>query len=429
MADISLKLQLKPKMTQIQSLTIKMLGLQAQDLTEFLYEQITDNPLLDIRYPDVRRSNTPIAEKPIDNIHSREDSLEEMLMKQLRVLTISKKIRMAAGLVIRSLDEKGFFTDDLDSIGIDYGITLTEMEQGLAVVKTLDPPGIGASGINEALLIQTRRCEKVPDHTLELLQYHYEDFLKGKWQRLRTEMEISDTELKCIRDFLKKLSLQPAQQIVQKEEFIRADMEIYTNEKGDLAIRMLEEIPDVFFREDLYASYEKQGDRKTKKYIHKARRAFLDLQAALAYRRQSIFAVVTAMIQQQKNFFLQGEALCPLNQKELAEKTGLSTSTVSRVCRDRYVLFNRRIYAIQDFFAQSYSRISDKNETDYISSRAIMEKIACFIKDEDVKHPYSDQQIAAYLQGQDILIARRTVAKFRLILGIANSNMRRHMHE
>jgi RNA polymerase sigma-54 factor len=88
MADVSLQLQLKPKITQLQTLTIKLLTLHSQDLVEYLQEQVTENPLLDIRYHDVSSSGSGAAEKPIDNIRSHEDSLEDMLMKQLRVLTL-----------------------------------------------------------------------------------------------------------------------------------------------------------------------------------------------------------------------------------------------------------------------------------------------------------------------------------------------------
>lgn len=430
MADISLKLQLKPKMTQIQSLTIKMLGLRSQDLTDFLHEQVTDNPLLDIRYPDVRKSGSVSStEKPIDNIRSHADSPEEMLMKQLRVLPVEKRQLMAAGLVIRSLDEKGFFVGDLDELGMDYGLSLEDMQQGLAIVQSLDPPGIGAVNICDALLIQSRRSTGVPDHTEELLQYHYEDFLKGRWQRLRQEMAISDEELKGIRNYLKTLSLQPIHQIEQQEEFVRADVEIYQEANGRLAVRMLEEVPEVFFRDDLYAAYEREGDRQTKTYIHKAHRSFLDLQSALAYRRQSVLKIVEAIAHRQESFFLMGTSLRPLTQKQVAMETELSPSTVSRVCRDRYILYQQRIRPVQDFFAQPYGRISDGGERQYFSDKAIMEEISRLVQEEDGRHPYSDQQLVEHLRSQDIAIARRTVTKFRLALGIPNSNMRRHMRE
>ena len=109
MAKIALKLEQRTKLSQIQRLTIQMLTLHAQDLTDFLHEQVTDNPLLDIRYKDVRPSGGSGKEKPIDNIKNRGDSLETGLMKQLRVQNVPKPVMLAAGLVIRSLVKKVFF--------------------------------------------------------------------------------------------------------------------------------------------------------------------------------------------------------------------------------------------------------------------------------------------------------------------------------
>ena len=425
MPDISLKLQLRSKVTQLQQLTVKLLNLHTQDLTDFLHEQVTDNPLLDIRYPDVRPAGGG-QEKPIDNLRSSGESLEELLMKQLRVMNIPKRDLLAAGLVIRSLDEKGFFSGDLDALGMDYGLTLEEMQQGLAVIQTLDPAGVGAASLQEAMLIQTNRRPDAPAKAKELLAEHYEDFLSGKWQRLQKEMDMSVAELNAIRNFLKTLSLQPAQQINEDDEYVRADAEIIIDENGKIGVRLLEEVPEVFFREDLYADYNKEKDKETRKYVHKARRAFLDLQSALAYRRHSILVVLTGIIETQDAFFRTGAALQPLSQKKLAEMTGLSESTVSRVCRDRYILFNRQIYPVKNFFTQAYHTIYAEKDT-RISAQAIKEEITRIINDEDPDQPYSDQELVEKLAQENIKIARRTVAKFRIELGFVNSNMRRRI--
>ena len=107
MSNLSLKLEQKAKILQVQRLTIQMLALHAQDLADFLQEQVTDNPLLDIRYHDVRPAGDK-GDKAIDNLRSRSDSLEARLMAQLRVQSLPRPQLMAAGLVIGSLDDKGF---------------------------------------------------------------------------------------------------------------------------------------------------------------------------------------------------------------------------------------------------------------------------------------------------------------------------------
>lgn len=425
MAKIALTLEQKIKLSQMQRLTIQMMTLRGQDLVEFLYEKVTENPLLDIRYPDVRPRSGGGMEKPIDNIRSGGDSLEEKLMKELRVQSVSKKVMLAAGLVIQSLDEKGFFAAALEDIGVDYGLSVADMEAGLRLVQTFDPPGVGARTIQEALLIQTRRRKDAPAGAEELLMNHYDDFIRGHWKRLEEQMGLSPEGLGRIRRFLKKLALQPAAPADERTEFVRADIEILCDEEGHLTVRSLEDLPDVFFRDDLYTAYGKDGDKATQDFIRKAKRQFLDLQTALAYRRQSIFTVVEHIVKEQGEHFLHGGSLRPLTQKDIAAATGLSAATVSRVCRDRYALFRGRIYPIQSFLAHHYR--CDRERDGSISDKAIMEKMARLIAEEDCRRPWSDQDLADYFSQQSVHVARRTITKFRFKMNIPNSRMRRRM--
>lgn len=418
MSNLSLKLEQKAKILQVQRLTIQMLALHAQDLADFLQEQMMDNPLMDIRYHDVRPAGDK-GDKAIDNLRSYSDSLEARLMAQLRVQPLPRPQLMAAGLVIGSLDDKGFFQGDLASLGAAYHLSSEDMKKGLELVQSFDPPGIAARDLRETLLIQTRRSRKAPAKTEALLAQHYEDFLQGKWQKIQVSLALSEADLQAIRDFLKTLSLQPAVQITQEEVYIRPDVEIYCDEKGQLALRSLEEIPDVYFRDDLYDQYAAQGDKETLAYIRKARRDFNDL----AYRHHSIEQVVTCLMNHQKDYFLYHKPLQPLRQKDIAGETKLSTATVSRVCRHRYVLFEGQVYPLQSFLATAYA--VDKEEGASVSDKAIMRKIADLVESEDKRHPYSDQDLSEYFANAQISVARRTITKFRQKLNIPNSRIRR----
>ena len=256
---------------------------------------------------------------------------------------------------------------------------------------------------------------------------HYDDFICGHWKRLEEQMGLSPEGLGRIRRFLKKLALQPAAPADERTEFVRADIEILCDEEGHLTVRSLEDLPDVFFRDDLYTAYGKDGDKATQDFIRKAKRQFLDLQTALAYRRQSIFTVVEHIVKEQGEHFLHGGSLRPLTQKDIAAATGLSAATVSRVCRDRYALFRGRIYPIQSFLAHHYR--CDRERDGSISDKAIMEKMARLIAEEDCRRPWSDQDLADYFSQQSVHVARRTITKFRFKMNIPNSRMRRRMKE
>lgn len=419
MAKLSLHLEQKLKLSQFQRLTIQLMQMHSQEITDFLQREVTENPLLDIRYPDVRERRSPAGEKPIDNLRQQEDSLETQLLKQLRLQRVPKTTLLAAGLVIQHLDEKGFFTADLDELGQDYQLSLREMEKGLALVQSFEPPGIAARSIQEALLIQARQKRQIPPGTLELLTAHYEKFLQGKWPQLQQELQVTAEGLQQIRNFLKKLSLQPARQAEAETEYVRPDIEIYWQNEDTLAFRFLEELPEVTFRDDLYQQYTREGDKKTRSYIQKAKRRFLDLQTALSYRRQSMEKVFTALIQVQKDYFSRGR-LHPFLQKDLAAETGLSTATVSRICHQSYLLYQGKNYPVKFFFSRDYGEAA-------ASYQEILQAIKQLIDSENPEHPYSDQEIAAYLAAQKLSLARRTVTKFRQKLNIPNSRLRRRL--
>lgn len=424
MGDISLKLEQKIKLSQIQRLTIQMMPLKGQELDDFLYEQVMENPLLDIRYPDVRSSGAGSGEKPIHNLQSRGDSLEDLLMKELRLQSVPKKVMMAAGLVIQSLDERGFVAAALDELGAEYGLSPADMQEGLRLVQTFDPPGVGASSIQEALLIQTRRRHDAPPEAERLLSCHYDDFLHGRWQKLEAEMNISSRTLQRIRAFLKTLSLQPAASVSEAAEYVRADVEI-ADDGGTLSVHLLEDVPSVFFRDDLYETYGADGDKEVQTFIRRAKRQFLDLQTALAYRRRSILLVMQHIAAVQEKYFLEGKSLRPLTQKDIAAAVGLSTAAVSRVCRGRYALFRQKVYAVQSFLAQGYRH--DGYEGGCISDQAIMEEMAALIRSEDWRSPWSDQELAQHFSRMNIRIARRTITKFRLKMNIPNSRIRKRL--
>ena len=426
MGTVSLRLEQKLKVTQIQQLTIQLLTLRSQDLIDFLHEEVTKNPLVDIQYRDVRAGGEG-REKPIENARDHADSLEVSLLKQVRLMTLEKKVLAAAGLIIQSLDERGFFTGALDELAHVYDLPLEALEDGLKVVQSLDPPGIGARTLAESLLLQTQRRYDVPKGTEELLKRQYDACLKGRWSQIEKALSLTRDDMRNIRDFLKTLSLQPVSQVSAEEVYIRPDIEIYEDEHHAFQVRSLEVLPEVYFRHDLYDQYVHDGDDETRSYVHRARRAFLDLQSALAYRLHSIMMVMTCIIAHQEGYLRHTATLMPLRQYEVAEETGLSTATVSRVCRNRYVLVEGRVVSVQSFFAGSFSSTAGNGNT--VSDQVILQELKEVIDGEDPRHPYSDQVLAQYFQNQGISIARRTITKFRMKLRIPNSHLRRRLKE
>ena len=244
--------------------------------------------------------------------------------------------------------------------------------------------------------------------------------MNGHWQRLKESLRLSSDDLQSIIAFLKTLSLQPLSRISEETAYVRPEVEVFLTAEQTLSFRFLQELPTVSFRDDLYAVYGKDADRKTKTYLHKARRSFIDLETALRYRRQSISRTLEIILQVQHAAFVAAAPLKPLLQKDIAAAAGLSEATICRVCRDRYLLFNNRLYSFHQFLAQPYACGRHS-----ISDDAIKRRIADLIANEDPRHPWSDQELTDTLCRDGITIARRTVAKLRLQAGIPKKSLRK----
>ena len=217
------------------------------------------------------------------------------------------------------------------------------MKKGWNSFHVLDPPGICRQGSARSLLIQTRRSRKAPAKTEACWRSIMKTSSRGNAE-IQASLALSEAGLQAIRDFLKTLSLQPAGQITQEEVYIRPDVEIYCDEKGQLALRSLEEIPDVYFRDDLYDQYAAQGDKETLAYIRKARRDFNDLASALAYRHHSIEQVVTCLMSHQKDYFLYhkpcspcGRRTSPRRRNSARLRSAASATTATSSLKARYI--------------------------------------------------------------------------------------------
>ena len=416
MLNLSLSLKQQHKLTQIQRLSAMFLTLQEQDLNDFLRRRAEENPLLEIYYP----MRTAVTDgTPPDFV--REKSPQEILFEQLALLNAPDRITAAAKVIIGALDEKGFFTDPELLKSDTRGFSDNEIACALALVQSLDPPGIGARSLREALILQCKRKGDAPPHTLTVLEAYYDAFLNGRWQRLRKELSMSDADLQAIIDFLRPLSFQPLRQLDTRDVYIRPEGKLVVTDRGDVSVILFQTCPILRFRDDLYAAYGKNADKETLAYLRKARHSYVNLRTALTFRSKAIRLVLEAICYRQHDFFLHDAALHPLTQKEIARITGLSEATVSRVCKNRCVLFNRRVCKIQDFLTRAY----DNGTTEPASADEIKRTLLALIAAEDRVRPYSDQVLANMLAEKGLPIARRTVAKLRLAAGIPNSTVRK----
>lgn len=414
------------KLNQRQLLSMKLLALPMQNLHEFIQEKIVENPLLELDDSFSKEKNSYSDERFWEQIPDQSRSFESVLLQELRMHISSTRLYEAAKLIVCSLDTRGFFLGDLAKLGEIGGFSSDEMKRALAVVRACEPFGVGASSVQESLLIQLPHQTNVPEGTEMIIKKYFSEFLHSKWDVIERKSGLSFKEVKAVRDFIKKMSPYPAHQFMDNVQYIHPEVEIISLEKGKLGIRFLEELPSLIYRSDLYELYNNTEDKEIRSFLLKHKKNYLILQEALVYRRMSIMKVIQYILQVQKHFFLQYGDIKPLLQKDISLATGLSASTVSRVCHERYVLFKGKIYAVQDFLGRAYVCGAKKKEP--VSDKFVMQQLKNLIQGEDKLRPLSDQEICSVLEKYKISISRRTVTKLRLKLNIPNSSMRRRQY-
>lgn len=415
MQGLALSLQQKQKTTQFQKLATTLLALQGQDLDEYIRQQSDENPLIEVAYP----SRRPDTDLPIAKLS---ETPQEKLKNQLSLLSLPVTIRKIAEFIIDSLDEKGFFKDEDLRTAATLPFSRWDIGRATIAVRSLDPPGVGARSLCDSLIIQARRKKNCPPHTLQLLKNHYDNFLNGRWQVLRKESGITNDELSEVIAFLRTLSLVPLEQTPPTALWVRPEGELVIDtDTASVRPLLFQACPSVRFRSDLYASYHNTGDKPTQLFLSHAKRSYATLRSALAYRSDAIRRVLEVIATEQQEALLSGTPLQPLTQRDIALRTGLSETTVSRVCKNRYILFRNRTYKLQHFLSRAY----EKDVGSSISDDEVKRKLLSLIDQEDRSKPYSDNALTKLLVAQNIPIARRTVTKLRLQLGIPNSTIRK----
>ena len=360
---------------------------------------------------------------------------------------LSDSDRRIAEYIIGNFDESGYLTRSLASIADDIAIaegfepTPADMNRVFSLIRTLDPPGIGAVDLRDALLLQLdSKKASVTQRTAREIVANYFDLLSKKhYARLMAQLEISEENLSEALDLIKSLNPKPASALSigansDRVRHVNPDVALeYNHESGAFTITLLGNIPELGIEEtftDLTpvekpsanaAVRQRQRQAlafKKRKYDDAA--AFIGL---LRMRAETMMKIVKAIVDIQRTFFITGEKadIRPMILKDISERTGLDLSVISRATADKYILTSHGVYPLKLFFNERPDAESD------VSSHEILKAIQNIIAAEDKHSPMSDQAIADALVARGYDIARRTVAKYRERLGFPVARLRRNL--
>lgn len=356
-------------------------------------------------------------------------SLTDRLREQMTDFDLTDHEKELMEYLIGSLDSDGLLKKSLpilaDEAEIYQGLNtnVEELERILKILWQFDPPGIGARSLQECLLIQVRRDENNPhrDLLIKLLDKYFDDFIHKRWQRLQQRLHITRTQLEQLQREILRLNPRPGGTLGAKSadraQSIQPDFLVDTDEDGTITVTLSRGN-----QPSLIISPDADGEQNTfvRQYVERGQ-MFIN---ALQQRSETMMRTMQAIVTLQKPFFQEGDEtlLRPMRLEDVAAATGYDISTISRVSNSKYVETSFGTYPLKWFFTH---RAAQSDEGDDVTAHQVMAALRHYIEQENKSQPLSDERLTQMLHADGFNIARRTIAKYRELMGIPVARMRK----
>ncbi len=407
-----------------------------------LGDYLTEDDIPDYKLQENSRSKEGRAE---DIPFSDVTSFYEILKEQLGELNLTEEQQELAEYLIGSLDDDGLLRKTLlcisDELAIYAGIEASEskLEETLKIIQDFDPPGIGARSLQECLLLQIRRKEESPMKQIEfnIIDKCYDDFTRKHWDKIMQRLDLSEGIFNEALQEITKLNPRPGsslgEAIGRNLQQIIPDFIVDTYDDGTITLNLNNRnVPELRMSRNFLDMLEEHTKNKANQ-SKDSKNAMLFLKQkidaaqgfieAVKQRQNTLVTTMRAIIDLQRPFFMEGDEslLRPMILKDVADRTGLDISTISRVSNSKYVQTNYGIFSLKYFFAEGFTT----GDGEEMSSREIRRILKEHIDNEDKKKPLTDDELTEILNKEGFPIARRTVAKYRQQLNIPVARLRK----
>lgn len=470
------QLSLTPEMVQ----SLKLLRLGGEDLLDFIFQALEDNPVLDVNEEDLADRQLVAAveaddkkEEPFDDRElydgsmddleygmdwdsyyddeityggedrytdysydseyrdlyeyesGYEESLTEHLDSQLEMMDAPYLVKAVADYIIQTLDDNGYLTLTVSDIEHELRVPRDTVKEALRLVQSLDPAGVGCANLSECLALQLKSLGKW-DGTYEyILDHHTEDIARNRLHRIARNMGLKLSEIQKRADVLRSLEPKPGNGFSNPEKlrYIIPDVKVKKIEGEYQVFINRASSPRLLIREDFLGMLGGGDVGEVKNFLSGRVNSANWLIRALKQRDETILRVTEEIVRRQKDFFENGKiALRPLTMKTVAAELGVHESTVSRAVNDKYLLCSQGVFELRYFFTGGAS-FGNSGTT----AESVKVMISRMVDAENRAEPMSDRSIAEAIHVTGVKISRRTVAKYREELGIPASSVRRRV--
>jgi len=362
-----------------------------------------------------------------ENLLTKKPSLIDHLMWQLGLSPLENREREIAAEIIGNIDDDGYLQSSIEEVSARTGCDPEQAEKVLSSVQDFDPPGVASRNLRECLLKQVEQLSMTEDAVGVILRDHINDLENRRYQAIARSLQIPLDDVFSAAKFISSLDPRPGSQFGQEDvHYISPDIFVYKISDEYVVVLNDEGLPNLrinsFYRNAL--SGAEQLDEKAGEYIQEKLRGALWLIKSIHQRQRTIYRVTKSIVKFQRDFFDRGvEHLKPLVLRDVAEDIEMHESTVSRVTTNKYVQTPQGLFELKYFFNSGINTTGG----DSVASESVKSKIKEIITAEDARKPFSDQKIVEILRGQGIDIARRTVTKYREMLGVGSSTQRKRL--
>ena len=480
MLNQRLQLKLSQKLSPQQIQLMKLIQLPVQELEQRLSREIEENPALEtgkeneedlyeesedyndeninddeINVEDYLNDDDVPDYKLKSNNHSADDeqknipfisgiSFNEYIKNQLQTFSFNRSDIEIAHFLVGSIDQTGYIRRELldlvDDLAFTMGIytDIGSVEKILKTIHLLDPPGVGARNLRECLIIQLRKknLSIAVNNAIEIVENHFDIFTKKHYQKIILKLNISENDLKDAIKEIEKLNPKPGAAFSESTkinssiipdfsiEIIENKLNLTLNSRNAPELHVSNEYKNMLsgYKETVKASKSQKDAVIFIKQKLDAARWFID---AINQRNQTLLLTMKAIMDFQKEYFLSGDEskLKPMILKDIAEKIQMDISTISRVANSKYVDSPYGIKLIKSFFSEGIT--NDKGIE--VSTIEIKKKLKNIIENEDKSKPLTDEQLTKLINKKGYPIARRTVAKYREMIGCPVARLRKKL--